>query len=48
MSSPITNEQPPCITSDQLFGEKRQIFIHHQGETYTLRITSRGKLILTK
>ncbi|WP_084482802.1 hemin uptake protein HemP [Marinospirillum minutulum] len=45
-----TNNTPdtPCITSETLFGEKRQVFIQHEGETYTLRITNRGKLILTK
>lgn len=36
------------IRSETLFGASRQLHILHQGETYTLRITSRGKLILTK
>lgn len=36
------------IRSESLFGSSRQLQILHQGETYTLRITSRGKLILTK
>ncbi len=48
MSSANKTEQPPSITSESLFGGSRQILIQHEGETYTLRITSRGKLILTK
>jgi len=48
MSTPNKTEQPPCIASQSLFGDNRQIFIQHQGEIYTLRITNRGKLILTK
>lgn len=39
---------PRVVTSHQLLGEQRQIRIEHQGECYVLRITSRGKLILTK
>lgn len=42
------NSEEPSITSQQLFGTSRQLLILHQGETYTLRITHRGKLILTK
>lgn len=41
-------DSPPCITSELLFGSNRQLKIQHEGETYTLRITSRDKLILTK
>lgn len=36
------------IASSELFGESREIQICHEGETYTLRRTSKGKLILTK
>ncbi|SFX25522.1 hemin uptake protein HemP [Marinospirillum alkaliphilum] len=43
-----TDPDTPCISSNQLFGACRQLQILHQGETYTLRITHRGKLILTK
>lgn len=39
---------PRVVTSHQLLGEQRRIQIEHQGEYYVLRITSRGKLILTK
>jgi hemin uptake protein HemP len=36
------------ITSAELFGKLREIVILHAGEEYRLRITSNGKLILTK
>lgn len=36
------------ITSAELFGNLREIIIFHAGEEYRLRITSNGKLILTK
>ena len=36
------------IESMQLFGECRELLIRHDGEYYTLRHTSKGKLILTK
>ncbi|WP_404419889.1 hemin uptake protein HemP [Marinospirillum sp.] len=39
----------PVIRSEELFtGDSSQLQIEHQGELYTLRITSKGKLILTK
>jgi len=34
--------------SRQLFLSQNEIIIDHQGEEYRLRITSNGKLILTK
>lgn len=36
------------ITSVELFGNLREIIILHDGKEYRLRITSNGKLILTK
>jgi hemin uptake protein HemP len=36
------------IDSAELFAGSREVFIRHAGEIYTLRQTSRGKLILTK
>ncbi len=36
------------IRSDDLFGEQREVLIEHSGEIYSLRQTSKGKLILTK
>lgn len=36
------------VTSDQLLGGLRELEIVHEGSLYRLRITSTGKLILTK
>jgi hemin uptake protein HemP len=36
------------LSSEELFGGSRTIGIRHADEVYTLRQTSRGKLILTK
>lgn len=40
--------QQAALKSGDLFSGKRQLLIEHQGELYILRITSKGKLILTK
>ena len=39
---------PRVVPSRQLLGDQRQVHIEHQGEHYILRLTSQGKLILTK
>ena len=36
------------ISTDKLFNGVRELIIEHTGEEYRLRITSKGKLILTK
>lgn len=36
------------ISSEELFNDQQEIIIVHAGEEYRLRITSNGKLILTK
>jgi hemin uptake protein HemP len=36
------------IDTEQLFGNRDVIEIHHHGEVYRLRITKSGKLILNK
>lgn len=36
------------VTSAELLGQARELFIRHAGELYVLRQTSKGKLILTK
>ena len=36
------------INSTELFAGAREVLIDHSGETYRLRHTSQGKLILTK
>lgn len=53
-ASPLTleherrNGQPGVIRAERLFRGGQEILIDHQGETYRLRITKNGKLILTK
>lgn len=53
-SSPLTLElerrdgPPGVIRAELLFRGGQEILIDHQGETYRLRITKNGKLILTK
>ena len=36
------------VSTDKLFNGARELIIEHTGEEYRLRITSKGKLILTK
>ncbi|MCO5076312.1 MULTISPECIES: hemin uptake protein HemP [Chelatococcus] len=36
------------MNAQQLFGDKRELVIVHNGERYRLRITANDKLILTK
>jgi hypothetical protein len=38
----------PRLRSDDLFGARREIEIEHAGAIYRLRLTSLGKLLLTK
>ena len=45
-SEPSSNRRR--FDSRQLFLSQNEIIIDHQGEEYRLRITSNGKLILTK
>jgi len=39
---------PRVVSSDDLLQGAREIFIRHVGETYRLRLTRAGKLILNK
>ncbi len=39
---------PKTIASEVLFAGKRELLIQHASESYRLRITNQGKLILTK
>ncbi|WP_196433971.1 hemin uptake protein HemP [Methylomonas sp. LL1] len=60
MTNPIAKNHAPLsakpeqglgrrrITSQQLFEAQNEVVIEHMGEEYRLRITSNGKLILTK
>jgi hemin uptake protein HemP len=36
------------LDSRQLFGREKEVFIEHSGVRYRLRVTRRGRLILTK
>lgn len=47
-AKPDLNRKQREIDSKQLFGGAKALFIRHDGERYTLRRTSKGKLILTK
>lgn len=52
INRPVEGEAPDMstktITSAELFSSQREIVILHTSEKYILRITSSGKLILTK
>lgn len=49
LQAPADNRSPRRqIRSDDLFGGSREVLIEHAGELYSLRQTSKGKLILTK
>jgi hemin uptake protein HemP len=39
---------PEITRSQELFGERRELVIEHEGFLYRLRITQNNKLILTK
>ncbi|MCZ2342807.1 MAG: hemin uptake protein HemP [Bacteroidales bacterium] len=41
-------EAERVIRAEDLFQEKQELWIEHNGERYRLRITRRGKLILQK
>lgn len=47
-TSPPRSARPHRISTRELFGGRREIEIEHNGEVYRLRITQRGRLILTK
>jgi hemin uptake protein HemP len=47
-SRPPPAPRPAIFRSEELFGSAQEIWIEHAGELYRLRITSRGKLLLTK
>jgi hemin uptake protein HemP len=45
---PADPPKDAVIAAAQLFGDRREVCIEHNGERYRLRITRRGKLILQK
>jgi hemin uptake protein HemP len=46
--APGNEAQRRQVRSTDLFGNCREVLIEHAGEFYSLRRTSKGKLILTK
>lgn len=47
-ASATRHAEQPIVNAQQLFGDKRELVIVHNGERYRLRITANDKLILTK
>jgi len=47
-SSTSARTEDRVIDSRTLFGQSREVRITHNGESYSLRLTRLGKLILTK
>jgi hemin uptake protein HemP len=45
---PQSARQPLLLHSRDLFAQQRQVLIRHGPDTYVLRLTRQGKLILTK
>jgi hemin uptake protein HemP len=48
MNAPTPTPAPPTVPSQQLLQGQRELLILHAGQTYRLRLTAQGKLILTK
>ena len=48
INTPVHHSPRRRIRSDDLLGGSREVLIEHFGELYSLRQTSKGKLILTK
>lgn len=47
--APAGKPTPPRkVSSEELLKGDRELWIEHDGEIYRLRLTSRGKLYLTK
>jgi len=47
-TAPSPDAQEKVVRAEELFGERREIWIELEGVRYRLRITRRGKLILQK
>ncbi|HVK19523.1 MAG TPA: hemin uptake protein HemP [Fimbriiglobus sp.] len=47
-TGPPSGESVVVIPAEQIFGDRREVWIEYHGERYRLRITRRGKLILQK
>ena len=44
----IGQGQPARFQASQLLSGRREVILEHDGQEYRLRLTSNGKLILTK
>ena len=44
----VENDPPRIVNAEDLFGDRREIWIELDGVRYRLRITRRNKLILQK
>ena len=47
-SPPPSRSELPRLSVQELFNGRSEIILDHNGEDYRLRITARGRLILTK
>ncbi len=47
-SADVGHAKPKVYNTPQLFGNHNEIHICHAGETYRIRITRHGKLIMNK
>ena len=47
-SGPSSESARIVYTSSELFRGRKEVFIKHEQDLYTLRITSKDKLLLTK
>ena len=45
---PGNADRPLIIPSEDVFQGRREVWIEHEGEMYRLRLTSKGKLYLSK
>ncbi|MCV2421693.1 hemin uptake protein HemP [Paucibacter sp. DJ2R-2] len=48
LSSARPGAAPRRLSSETLLADRREVEIEHAGQIYRLRVTSLGKLILTK
>ena len=47
-TGPDASDPPQTVRSEELLKGRRELWIEHEGQLYRLRVTSRGKLYLTK
>ena len=46
--SGAADDQPRVVSSETLLQGRRELWIEHENDIYRLRVTSRGRLYLTK